>query len=465
MNAPTLWIIIPLLVAVIALFVRNQRILTYLGVGVSLILAVIALFVPIDQAFQVGNVSVKISPVVDIFGRTLTLKTADGSLLVIFYGLVSMWIFGAEVTQTARRFVPLGMIIVVFMVASLAVEPFLFAAIFIELAVLVAIPLLLPPGQKQGPGILRFLIYQTLSMPFILFSGWLLAGVEASPSDLSLVLQSATILGIGFALLLSIFPFHTWLPMLAEEVSPYLIGFLLWILPTITIIFGMGFLDRYAWLRTAEQFQQGMRLAGLLMVVLGGVWSAFERHLCRQMAYAVIAETGFSLLALSLAPGKAVQIVFLLMIPRSLALLVWSMSLDGLRQHTTSLRFGAVQGLARLYPLASAGVVLAHLSVAGLPLLAGFPPRLALWEGLGAESIPVAFWFLLGTFGLMTGALRTLAVLVMSKEGNDWEVHAITERRVMIGIGIASLLILGVFPQVLQPLLVNLPTMFEHFGK
>ena len=154
--------------------------------------------------------------------------------------------------------------------------------------------------------------------------GWLLAGVEASPGDLALAVQSATILGLGFAFLLAMFPLYTWLPMLAEEVSPYVLGFLFWVLPTITIIFGMGFLDRYSWLRTSGQLSQVMSVGGLLMVVTGGLWSAFQRHLSRQMAYAVVAETGFSLLALSLPPEKAVDAVFLLIIPRSLALLVWT---------------------------------------------------------------------------------------------------------------------------------------------
>ena len=67
------------------------------------------------------------------------------------------------------------------MVASIAVEPFLFAALFIELAILLAIPMLVNIQQPPARGVIRFLIYQTLAMPFILLSGWLLSGVEASP--------------------------------------------------------------------------------------------------------------------------------------------------------------------------------------------------------------------------------------------------------------------------------------------
>jgi len=465
MSAPLIWIILPAALAIPAMLVNHQRILSILGGSLAMLLALLALIIPIDQALQIGNFSLKIAPAIQILGRRLILVPADGPLLAIFYGLVAMWFFGGEVTGTAHRLVPLGSMIAALLVASIAVEPFLYAAILIEIAVLLAVPLLLPLNQAPGPGVMRFLIYQTLGMPFILFAGWFLAGVEASPGDLELAVQSATILGFGFAFLLAVFPLYTWLPMLAEEVSPYILGFLFWVLPTITIIFGMGFLDRYAWLRTSEQLGQILSLSGLLMIVTGGLFSAFQRQLGRQMAYAVIAETGFSLLALSLPPDKAVETVFLLIIPRSLALLVWAMSLTQIKEKVNPLRFRFVQGLARIHPITAAGLILAHFSVAGFPLLAGFPIRLALWEGLASQSLGAAFWFLVGILGLLTGATRTLAVLVMAPEGTGWELQERWGSGIMIGLGVIGLFILGIFPQIFRPIMANLPAMFEHLGK
>jgi formate hydrogenlyase subunit 3/multisubunit Na+/H+ antiporter MnhD subunit len=465
MSAPLLWIILPAVLAIPAMLITNQRILSVLGGSVAVLLALVAWIIPIDQALQVGNFSLKIAPAIQILGRRLVLVPADGPLLAILYGLVAMWFFGGEVSNTTRRLVPFGFMVVALLVASIAVEPFLYAAILIEIAVLLAIPLLLPLTQSPGPGIVRFLIYQTLGMPFILFAGWFLAGVEASPGDLELAVQSATILGFGFAFLLAVFPLYTWLPMLAEEVSPYILGFLFWILPTITLIFGMGFLDRYAWLRTSEQLGQILSLSGLLMVVTGGLFSAFQRQLSRQMAYAVIAETGFSLLALSLPPDKAVDTVFLLIVPRSLALLVWAMSLTQMKEQVDPLRYKFVQGLAHSYPITAAGLILAHFSVAGFPLLAGFPIRLALWEGLASQSLGAALWFLVGILGLLTGAIRTLAVLVMAPQGAGWESRERWGAGIMIGLGAIGLFILGVFPQIFRPIMVNLPAMFEHLGK
>jgi len=201
MNAPTIWIILPAAIAILLMFISNQRVLSLLGGTTSAILAVAAQFIPIEKAFIIGAFSFKIDSSLNILGRILLIKPEEGALLALIYGAAALWFFGAEASKTALKLVPFGMLITAFMVASIAVEPFLFAALFIEMAALLAVPMLTSIYQPPGKGIIRFLIYQTLAMPFLLLSGWLLSGVEASPSDLALAAQSASILGLGFAFL------------------------------------------------------------------------------------------------------------------------------------------------------------------------------------------------------------------------------------------------------------------------
>ena len=466
MNAPLIWIFIPLLTGgFILLFVWQERTAAFIGGIAAAALAGAALILPIDLAVRLGPLSLKVAPSVQLFGRSLVINSTDAPLLVLLYGLTALWFFGSEAAGVARRLVSLGMIILGLLVASIAVEPFLFAALLIELAVLVAVPMLSPPEQRPGRGLIRFLIYQTLAMPFILFAGWLLAGVEASPADLALTVQSATILGLGFAFLLAVFPLYNWIPLLMEETSAYVVGFLLWLLPTMAAIFGMGFLDRYAWLRTSSQLPQALQIAGLIMVITGGLWAAFQHHLGRLMAYTAVAESGLVLLALGLIPGPGVEITFLLLIPRGLSLATWALALSILNAEGQSAEFVSVRGLARLFPLAAASLVLAAFSSAGLPLLAGFPPRLALWEGLARESLGAALGLLVGLLGLLTGALRILAVLFMADEDTAWSAGESRNQRAMLGLGMIALLILGILPQLARPFLANLPLMFLHLGR
>jgi len=465
MNAPTLWIVIPIGLGILLLFTNNQRFLSLVGGSLAVILAVIAQFVPIEVALRVGAFSLRIDSELTILGRSLIILPTEGSLLALIYGAAALWFFGAEASKTATRIVPLGFVIIALMVASIAVQPFLYAALFIEMAILIAIPMLTSIYRPPGRGVVRFLIYQTLAMPFILLAGWLLAGVEASPGDLALTAQSAAMLGMGFAFLLAIFPLYSWIPLLIEENSPYIVGFLLWILPTITIIFGAGFLDRYSWLRSSPQLILALRYVGLLMVVTGGAFAAFQRHLGRIMAYGSIAETGFSLLALSLDLRLGIPILFLLIPARALGLAVWSLSLTIVKENVEAMQFGAARGILRVTPIAGAGMIVATLSAGAFPLLAGFPARLALWEGLSRESLGAALWMAIGIAGLLTSAFRSLAVISMADEFTGWTPRESFTQMIMLGLGMLGLFLLGVFPQTVQLFLSNLPLMFEHLGR
>ena len=465
MNAPYLWIIIPFITGLIIFFIPKIRVAALVGGTVSAFLAVVALIIPIDIALLLGTFSFKVSSTVQILGRSLVLNHADGPILALIFGVAAVWFFGTEAAGVPSRFVALGFVIAALLVASIAVEPFLFAAPMLETASLLVIPLLVLPFQKPGRGTLRFLIYQTLAMPFILFSGWMLAGVEASPGDIGLTTLAGVMLGFGFAFLLAIFPLYSWIPMLTEEASPYAVGFLLWILPVFTVIFALGFLDRYIWIRTSPQLSSAIQFAGLFMVASGGLFAAFQKHLGRMMGYASIVGTGMMILAMSLKSSDALELTFLLIIPRGLELAVWSLSIATIKEKAESLGFSAIQGLARTYPVAVTALVLAHLSTVGFPLLAGFPPRLALWEELAKQSLGNAFWILIGVLGLLTGAIRTLAVFVMAPEKTAWNWNESWAQSIMLGVGVIGLFVIGLFPEVMQPFLTSLPAMFQHIGQ
>ncbi len=465
MNAPAIWIGLPLFLTIVFIIPMRSRLTAVLGGLSALTLAGLAFLIPINTAIRIGDFSFKIEPVFVILGRQLLLGEGSQSLLVFVYGMSGLWFLGSDAAGVARRLVPLGMAIAALLVAALSVEPFLYAALLIEMAVLLAVPLLTLPHQTTGRGVIRFVIYQTLAMPFILFSGWLLAGVESSPGDLTLAVQSTVLLGLGFAFLLAVFPLYAWLPLLAEDAPPYALGFLQWILPITALLFGMGFIDRYAWLRTSAQLADVLRLAGLLMVVSGGVWAAFQHRLDRMPAYAAIAETGYALLALSLEATGTVQIVTLLFIPRAFGLAVWTLGLSILKNKADSLYFETIQGLMHTYPLVTGSLILSHLSLAGLPLLAGFPPRLVLWEAIAAQSLGTALWVGMGMLGLFIGAIRSLRVLVMAADFTFWQSQEDWPQRILLGMGVVVLFLLGLFPQIIQPIMSAFPLLFQHLGQ
>ncbi|MBE3117209.1 MAG: hypothetical protein IMZ50_00455 [Candidatus Atribacteria bacterium] len=465
MSAPFLWIFLPLTLAGLLMLLRNQKVIALIACIFTLFLTLAAWLLPIDTAMTIGNVSFKLSSSFEILGRHLVLGSADRSLLALIYGSAIVWFAVAPAVKTARRLTSLGLAITALLVAALAVEPFLYAALLIEMAVLLSIPLLSAPGQRPGKGLIRFLIFQTLAMPFILFSGWLLAGIEANPGDLELVQQAAILIGLGFSFLLAVFPFYSWIPMLTEESSPFSVAFILWMFPTVTIFFGLGFLDHYAWLRDAPALGSVLTTVGILMVFSGGLLAAFQQHLGRIMGYAVIMETGFSILTLSLGGTVGLNIFFMLFVPRTLSLVVWALALTILKEHSPTLILSDIKGLVRIWPFATSGLVLANLALAGMPLLAGFPPHQAIWEGLASTSLPVVIWVLIGNLGLFFSAVRVMLAFAAAPEGAHWESRETAAQRILLAVSFLALLLLGLFPQWVLPLWTKLPAIFTHLGR
>ena len=158
------------------------------------------------------------------------------------------------------------------------------------------------------------------------------------------------------------------------------------------------------------------------------------------------------------------NIFLMLLIPRFLSLVLWTMSLAILREHSSTLLLNDVRGLGRLYPYATSAVVLASLALAGLPLFAGFPPHLALWDRLASTSLPVVFWALIGNLGLIFSSIRILIAFSSAPDETRWESRESPAQRIVLAIGFLALFLLGLFPQWAQSLWTRLPGIFTHLG-
>ncbi len=464
MSAPMIWIFAPAAIAAVLLALSRHKLLVVVAGTLALVvLAWFAWKIPIDQSIRIGPMAFRVSDTFDFLGRRFVLASKDRPLLVLIYLLAACWFAGSFSARVNALFIPIGLGMVAFFVAALAVEPFLYAALLIEMAVLASIPMLSPPGETLHQGVIRYLIFQTMALPFILFTGWMLTGLEAGSTDVSLPLRAGVLLGLGFALLLALFPFYSWIPMLAEQNHPYVAGFVLLILPTVIQLFGVDFLDQYTWLRESPLLPEVLRYSGVIMVITGGVGAAFQKHLGRMMGYSVIVETGFSVIALSLGGQTGLPIFSMLFLPRILGFGVWALSLSVVKNLAGSLDFSAVASLGRRYPIVVAGMLLSQFSIAGLPLLAGFPVKLALIEALAGQGQAVSLWVLAGTAGLLAAGVRTLAVLT---QGTGWsyvrEVPWYSE--MLLVAGSLALLLVGLLPQVFSPFLLSLVQTFSRLA-
>ena len=442
MSAPLLWIILPIGIASITFFLhRWQRITTSIIASFSIVLAVFAWLVPIGEQFIFGPVAFILSDRVVFAGRQFLLESGDRSMLIVVYLSLALILVLSRSGNVDPVFSPVSLALCAFLIASVAVVPFLYAALFIQVAVLLGVLLVAPPGKIFEKGVLRYLTLMTLGLPFMLFGGWALSEIDPSVATSSELLPALVFLGFGFSFLLAIFPLNSWIPMLAERSHSFAVIVILFYFPQVVISLLLRFLTSFSWLLELEV----IRFLGLLMVVTGGGWIAFQRDLGRIFGYALIIEIGRSILIIS-QPG-GMEIYNLMVIPRLLTLLIWGLSLALIRKHGYDLKFRTVQGFGRIFPLPVIGLLVAQFSFAGFPLMAGFPVLLILLERLVQASALIALLTLMSSLGMLVSGLRTLAVVMMGPE----ELPQIEPSygwvsRIWLILGVSALLIGGLFP-------------------
>jgi len=157
MSAPILWIIVPLALSAAMLFLLNYaRVLKVLGIIVSMVLAITAFIQPIGNVLQIGSFALDISPDFFIFGRSLVLENSDRFALSLVYSSLSLFLVIMDVRTTPSKFVPLSIAISAMLIAALAVQPFLYSAVLVEMAVLLIVLMVREKQNQPVTGIIRF---------------------------------------------------------------------------------------------------------------------------------------------------------------------------------------------------------------------------------------------------------------------------------------------------------------------
>jgi len=445
---------------------------------ISLLMAWLAWQFPIDAAVSIGPISVKVTETMSVFGRGFSLTDAQRPFLAFLFISSACWYFGAIIAYPGEFFGPATMAILSLLIAAVAVEPFLYAALLIELAVLICIPLLAPPWKLAGRGVFRFLSFQTFGMPFILFTGWMLTGVSASPSNVGMVVTASIFLGLGFAFLLGVFPFHSWIPMITEQSHPYAAGLLLYFFPGIISIFALGFLDRYVWLREDPSVFLMIQWVGTIMVFFGGLWAAFQTHLGKIFGFAAMMEIGLTLVSIGLGTPDGLDLYFAMWVPRLVVYIIWAISLATIsRENDGDLSYNRAAGFGLASPYILLTLMISNLSLVGAPALAGYPLRIALWQSTASISQLRALILLLGAGGLLVAVFRTISVMLSYPENTmkskmlEFKEHlALDHDRenlpelLFFVFSMIVLLLIGWFPQWWYSFLAAFPGMFELLG-
>jgi NADH-quinone oxidoreductase subunit N len=253
---------------------------------------------------------------------------------------------------------------------------------------------------------MKYLVLSAVASAFILFgmaliysqTGTMVFGeIGAKLADLTqgerIVMLGASLLLIGLGFKLSLAPFHLWTPDVYEGAPAPVASFL----ASASKIAVFALLLRYVIETRAIRYAvlvDALSMLAILSIVVGNILALQQSNLKRLLAYSAIAHFGYMLVALIASGSLAIEAVGIYLLTYSITTLaafgvitLVSSPMDHEAQALSDYR-----GLFWTRPGLGAILTLALLSLAGVPLTAGFLGKFyVLGAGVNKDQ-----WLLLG---------------------------------------------------------------------
>ncbi len=173
MNAPFLLLTLSFFISLIAFGLRDQPRWSSTWVSLSMgVVAGLVLLVGFDEPYGLLGLSIKLPSQWGILGRSLGIGGEIRPMIGYLYLATAFMVAPTWIVAAPRYFTSIVPLMLAAVAASLMVQPFLFAAIFIGLAAMSAVLLLVSPGTQDTDGAMRLLILYTLAMIIVLVTGW-----------------------------------------------------------------------------------------------------------------------------------------------------------------------------------------------------------------------------------------------------------------------------------------------------
>jgi NADH-quinone oxidoreductase subunit N len=232
---------------------------------------------------------------------------------------------------------------------------------------------------------LKYFLMGAFSTGFLLFGIALVYGATASfsleeiqqyvlanPSDISPLFYTGVILLIiGLAFKVGAAPFHFWVPDVYDG-SPILITTFM---STIVKVAAVAAFLRLFWFCFEPLGDFWIPLLSVLSIVtlfVGNITALMQQSFKRMLAYSSISHVGYMLFALLSLGGGSANAILIYGGAYSLSSIVAFAALIAVKRSDGSEQFEAFHGLARKNPFLSFTLAVAMLSLAGIPLTAGF---------------------------------------------------------------------------------------------
>lgn len=329
---------------------------------------------------------------------------------------------------------------------------------------IITIPLYILTGSdkrnlRSNEASLKYFLLGSFSTGIMLMGIALLYGHQGnfSTTGVSLLpegVKPSVLLVAGMLLLLfamafkvSAVPFHFWTPDVYDGAPTVFTSFMATIVKAaVFIAFIRLFEDSFGALQTGWQLIVALIIAATLLV--GNITAVFQQSVKRMLAYSSISQAGFMLFALfAVNTTDAKEGIILYAAAYSLATIGIFAVLNKLTDYT----YEGFNGLAKEQPLLAGAAVIFLLSLAGIPLTAGFLSKFYMLKaalGTGKYLWLVIFAVLMAAVSVYY-YFRVVQAMYFREAKTPIQVSASGLYKTGLVIVAGLVILLGVYPEVL----------------
>jgi multicomponent Na+:H+ antiporter subunit D len=411
-HLPALQVVLPLLSASLIVLVRRPgfaRLLATAVSGAGLAIA-LALFVRVGE---VGVISYAIGSWPPPWGIEYRVDALSAFVLVLVSLIGAVAMPYARVSVAAE--LPLEQEYLFFAMYCLCLTGLLGITItgdvfnlfvFLEISSL-STYVLIALGQKRKAlfAAYQYLVMGTIGATFYVIGVgllYLMTGTlnladlaERLPAvkELRPVLAALAFITVGIGLKLALFPLHQWLPNAYAYAPSLVTAFLAAKATKVSVyvlmryyftVFGESLVFR------ALPFQELLLALSVIAVFTMSLVAVFQSDLKRMFAYSSVAQIGYITLGIGLGNTAGLTGAIAHLFNHGITKGALFMLAGGISLRCGEATFARIAGLGRRMPLTSFGIVLAGLSLIGVPATAGFTTK---WY-LVAGALEHGYWWL-----------------------------------------------------------------------
>ena len=277
--------------------------------------------------------------------------------------------------------------------------------------------------------------------------GTAMAALDA-PGTLTLAAMALMVVGFGFKT--AIVPFHMWTPDVYQGAPTPVTGFMA--AATKAAAFAafvrvfVGALAPLQW-----SWVPVLWVLAVLTMLVGAVLAVVQRDIKRMLGYSAIAHAGYVLLGLTAVSREGVSGTLLYLLIYTLMSIGAFGVLSLLERRTRkAMSLDDVRGLGRSYPVPAGMLGLFLLSLAGIPVTAGFIGKLAVFRAaMEAGQTVLVVVAVLSSVIAAFFYIRVIVTMFMEDEPEelaDQPLQTTTGLSVGLSLSAALIVVLGIVP-------------------